>query len=410
MIWKTNRCVKGLAILSLLLLFVATAVAQPDPCLINPGDYRTQTQGGWGANCHGGNPGCILQNNFSAVFPSGITVGGIYTMHFSSAAAVANYLPSTATANTLTGNLVDPVTTPSGVFGGQVLTLKINVAFSDAAVSGFPSGLGYLKVQYGVYSATGEFAGWSVYQILNLANQVLGGNTAALPVGISISDLNDVVDAINNNFDNGTINLGYLIREDCGDEPLPVELTAFDATANDHAILINWRTASESSIARYEVKRNDGSGDWSTLTNIAGLGDSPIGHSYSFTDNNVTAGTTYLYRLIIHEVDGSTVVHSQIASASLQTVSSPQEFALYQNYPNPFNPTTMIAFNLGETSLVKLSVFDLLGREVAVLANSEMPAGAHSVMFNAAGLAGGSYFYRLEAGSFTAVRRLMLVK
>ena len=88
----------------------------------------------------------------------------------------------------------------------------------------------------------------------------------------------------------------------------------------------------------------------------------------------------------------------------------PREFALHQNYPNPFNPVTVVNYQLPAVSNVRLVVYDLLGREVAVLANEPKAAGSYSVRFDATGLASGAYFYRLSAGRFTETRRLLVVK
>jgi hypothetical protein len=85
-------------------------------------------------------------------------------------------------------------------------------------------------------------------------------------------------------------------------------------------------------------------------------------------------------------------------------------FALEQNYPNPFNPSTQIRFTLQSSNVTRLTVFDLLGREVAVLVNGSMPAGAHSVTFDASTLASGVYLYKLEAGGQVMTRRMTLVK
>jgi hypothetical protein len=88
----------------------------------------------------------------------------------------------------------------------------------------------------------------------------------------------------------------------------------------------------------------------------------------------------------------------------------PESFALYQNYPNPFNPKTIINYQLPVNNFVKLAVYDVTGKEVAVLANSDMNAGKYGVTLNADKLAGGIYFCRLSAGNYTETIRMVLLK
>jgi hypothetical protein len=98
----------------------------------------------------------------------------------------------------------------------------------------------------------------------------------------------------------------------------------------------------------------------------------------------------------------------------------PTEFILFQNYPNPFNPTTSIEYRVGSTEYVTLKVYDLLGREVAVLVNEEKPAGEYKVEFSAEGgsisggdaynLASGIYYYQLSAGKFIETKKAILIK
>jgi hypothetical protein len=85
-------------------------------------------------------------------------------------------------------------------------------------------------------------------------------------------------------------------------------------------------------------------------------------------------------------------------------------FELAQNYPNPFNPSTMINFTLAKASDVKLAVYNVLGQQVATLLNKHMSAGSQSVVFDASKLASGVYFYRLDAGSFSSVKKMMFLK
>jgi hypothetical protein len=88
----------------------------------------------------------------------------------------------------------------------------------------------------------------------------------------------------------------------------------------------------------------------------------------------------------------------------------PVAFHLEQNYPNPFNPSTTIKFELPKASQVTLTVYDILGREVSVLVNEKKDAGVHEVKFNAAGLASGIYFYKLQAGSDVDTKKSLLIR
>ncbi len=92
------------------------------------------------------------------------------------------------------------------------------------------------------------------------------------------------------------------------------------------------------------------------------------------------------------------------------TGNIPNTFALHQNYPNPFNPSTTIHFDLSKSSHVNLRVYDATGREVATLVNERLASGSYQTKWDGAGLASGVYFYRLEAGDFHVVKKMILVK
>jgi hypothetical protein len=89
---------------------------------------------------------------------------------------------------------------------------------------------------------------------------------------------------------------------------------------------------------------------------------------------------------------------------------SPSIFSLNQNYPNPFNPSTTISFTLPTNSLVTLKIYDVLGREVELLANEELLAGTYSRTWDAGAMPSGVYFYRLQAGIYTETKRLLLLR
>jgi hypothetical protein len=99
-----------------------------------------------------------------------------------------------------------------------------------------------------------------------------------------------------------------------------------------------------------------------------------------------------------------------IAGAGTTHGELPKEYALGQNYPNPFNPSTSITYGLPRASHVRLSVYDVLGREAAVLVNGEMDAGYHEVRFDGANLSSGVYLYQLHAGDYVSVKRMLLVR
>lgn len=168
------------------------------------GEYFTGTQGGWGQEPSGRNVGALLQANFATLYPGGLTVGGRYTIRYTSAAAVRDYLPTGGTPGVLARNYSNPTANnEAGVFAGQVTALTLNVAFSNAGL--LPRGLAALRITAGK-----PLAGYSVAQVLALANRVLGGDLAALPAGLTVSGLNLVVDALNNNFVDGNTNDGWL--------------------------------------------------------------------------------------------------------------------------------------------------------------------------------------------------------
>ncbi len=116
-----------------------------------------------------------------------------------------------------------------------------------------------------------------------------------------------------------------------------------------------------------------------------------------------------------HGAEIGKIVSAYIAAGGLVDVKAEPSvvastFSLSQNYPNPFNPTTQIQFSLPAQSTVELKVFNVLGQEVATLIHGSLAAGLHTVNFDARNLASGLYIYRLSAGNFTSVKKMMLLK
>lgn len=100
------------------------------------------------------------------------------------------------------------------------------------------------------------------------------------------------------------------------------------------------------------------------------------------------------------------------ASVGINNIGTevPAQYKLYDAYPNPFNPATTIKFELPKSGFVKLEVFDILGRKMRTLVNQQLKSGTYTVDFDAAGLSSGMYVYRIQAGSFAASKKIILLK
>ena len=109
-------------------------------------------------------------------------------------------------------------------------------------------------------------------------------------------------------------------------------------------------------------------------------------------------------------IDIATIKYSAPTGINSVTNEIPVEFKLFQNYPNPFNPVTKIQYQIVNQGMVTLKVYDLLGREVKLLVNEIKSPGKYIVSFDASSLSSGVYFYKISAGEFSDVKRMVLVK
>lgn len=119
-----------------------------------------------------------------------------------------------------------------------------------------------------------------------------------------------------------------------------------------------------------------------------------------FNNKILLATSNGIYERNISELTGITQVSSEI----------PGKFSLEQNYPNPFNPETKIKFSIAAKNNIKISVFDVTGKEISVLIDSQLEPGTYEINFDASALTSGIYFYRLEADNFSETKRMILVK
>ena len=201
------------------------------------------------------------------------------------------------------------------------------------------------------------------------------------------------------------------------DVSLPVELSSFKAFAAGNQIILQWKTQSELNNLGFIIKRGTvPEGSYSEIASyinheeLRGKGNTPDATVYEFSDDRVENGRNYFYTLTDVDFNGKQATHGPIEVTAANVELAASEFHLDQNYPNPFNPSTKIKFALSKTENVKIEIFNTLGQRVETLANKSMNAGYHEVEFNAQNLSSGIYYYRIEAGEFQDVKKMILIK
>ena len=142
--------------------------------------------------------------------------------------------------------------------------------------------------------------------------------------------------------------------------------------------------------------------------------------NYTFPDKVEKYDYTLFFRIedtrydTTFVLDGNKTLDFTIGSVDLIDVNEPEEipttYSLSQNYPNPFNPTTTIQYAIPKDGFVKLTVYDITGRVVKELVNGHKTAGKYSVEFNASSYASGTYYYKIEAGEYKNIQKMMLIK
>lgn len=180
--------------------------------------------------------------------------------------------------------------------------------------------------------------------------------------------------------------------------PLPVSLVSLTAQSVGTDVILDWKTQSEQNNKGFEVQRSNNAKDWYALSFINGAGESNITRNYNYNDRKLAPGT-YYYRLRQVDFDGKEYF-SQTTMASIDGRGS---ILLHQNAPNPFKASTTIRFDLPSAQKIRLSLWDLSGREVRVLSDSKRESGTHLVSLDAAGLSPQIYYLRLvsDNGIFT---------
>ncbi len=262
---------------------------------------------------------------------------------------------------------------------------QLNTSIGMKAVK-HPNGVIYLVGIEGLYkSYTGEFWGYLHPGTLYSAAICTDGS-----IYIILSDLLRV------SYDEGN-SWTYIL-----DTQSPVEFRNVFRDQNDGVYVTTSSTSTDKSQLYTKPKNTD---TWTLLGELNG----DNGRSYGAGRFQCASNGDIFY--LDNSYAGSLYkISNSITSISKNQNLVPNTYNLSQNYPNPFNPTTIIEFSIPLTKFVTLKVFDLLGRELSTLVNEEKLPGNYEIKFNGTCYPSGVYFYRLQAGSFSQTKKLILLK
>ena len=229
--------------------------------------------------------------------------------------------------------------------------------------------------------------------------------------GATWTDIAGPIDGTNHSVSFTTNSFSDFTMSDEG-APLPVELTSFTANVANNSILLKWNTATEKNNSGFSVERKI-KGNFEKIAFVQGNGTSNSPKNYSFTDDKLKDNGKYTYRLKQIDNDGTFQYSKEI---ELDVKIIPTAFALMQNYPNPFNPTTNIQVAIPVDSKVQISIYNVIGKQVAVLTDRLVEAGNQTFTWNANNFPSGLYYYTIDAkpidgkNPFKETKKMVLLK
>ncbi len=199
------------------------------------------------------------------------------------------------------------------------------------------------------------------------------------------------------------------------DVGLYMTLTNFSAIPVDKGVEVRWTTVKEDGTAKFIIMRSTSKdGEYESVAEVTAAGISKGERNYSIIDENVENGKVYYYKLVDISVDGTRTEHPAVKVVA-GGWARPTMFALYQNTPNPFKDATTIRYAVPRDAHVELKIYSVTGRLVKTLVDDEVSAGYYTVKWdgkdnNGNKVAQGVYFYKMKAGDFSSMKRLMFIK
>lgn len=202
--------------------------------------------------------------------------------------------------------------------------------------------------------------------------------------------------------------------ESSGDYALPVTLLSFSASGGEHAITLNWATASEIDLVGFNLYRSNDPGGVFMRINpglIPSRGTGPELNEYQYVDDDVAAEILYYYKLSSVELDGSEEFVGSTVTGNTSPNTGDPYVAFKGSYPDPFNSQVSIAFSVKTESLVKLTIHDVSGRKIVTLLNRILASGEYIVTFKGDQFPSGVYLCRVQGNNgYQHVHKMILLR
>lgn len=196
--------------------------------------------------------------------------------------------------------------------------------------------------------------------------------------------------------------------------PLPVTLSSFSANTFNRDVSLLWKTSAEVNNSGFDIERrmqgtkDAAYNDWQKIAFVKGAGTTNNEQVYTYKDAKLVTGK-YQYRL--KQIDyNNNFEFFNLSSPDAVEIGKPKNADVSQNYPNPSNPKSRIDYQIPLNGMVSLKVYDVIGREVTTIVNEYKEAGYYTAEFDGTNLASGVYFYKLESGTFSLVKKMVLLK
>jgi hypothetical protein len=200
---------------------------------------------------------------------------------------------------------------------------------------------------------------------------------------------------------------GETFTQATDEAPLPVELVQFEAQISGNNVILEWKTASETNNAGFEIQRRT-AGEWDALIFVEGAGTTDTPQEYRFRDTALPFADSLMYRLRQVDTDGTeafsdpVVIHQSVGA----------DVQLATPFPNPVRHQATVRYVVpsGEAKAVQLQVYNVLGQRVATLVDETKAPGRQEIALNTSGWASGTYFLRLQVGGVTQTQRMSVVR